>query len=29
LTADAARTAGEVAAFQAVLAYIHNGWKAE
>ena len=29
LTADAARTAGEVAAFTAVLAYINNGWKAE
>jgi hypothetical protein len=29
LTADAARTAGEVAAFHAVLAYINNGWKAE
>jgi hypothetical protein len=29
LAADAARTAGEVAAFQAVLAYINNGWKAE
>ena len=29
LTADAARTAGEAAAFQAVLAYINNGWKAE
>jgi hypothetical protein len=29
LTADAARTAGEVAVFHAVLAYINNGWKAE
>ena len=29
LTAEAARTVGEVAAFQAVLAYINNGWKAE
>ena len=29
LTAEAARTAGEAAAFKAVLAYINNGWKAE
>ena len=29
LTADAERTAGEVAAFKAVLAYIKNGWQAE
>jgi hypothetical protein len=29
LTADAERTAGEVAAFKAVLAYINNGWQAE
>jgi hypothetical protein len=29
LTAEAQRTAGEVAAFEAVLAYIHNGWQAE
>jgi hypothetical protein len=29
LTAEAARTAGEAAAFQAVLAYVNNGWKAE
>jgi hypothetical protein len=29
LTAEAARTAGEVAAFEAVLAYVHNGWKAD
>ena len=29
LTADAERTAGEVAAFAAVLAYIKNGWQAE
>jgi hypothetical protein len=28
-TAEAARTAGEVAAFKAVLAYIKNGWQAE
>jgi hypothetical protein len=29
LTAEAARTAGEVAAFRAVLAYINNGWQEE
>lgn len=29
LTGEAARTAGEVAAFKAVLAYINNGWQAE
>lgn len=29
LPEESARTAGEVAAFQAVLAYIENGWKAE
>lgn len=29
LTAEAARTAGEAAAFQSVLDYINNGWKAE
>jgi hypothetical protein len=29
LTAESQRTAGEVAAFEAVLAYIHNGWKAD
>ena len=29
LAADAERTAGEVAAFKAVLAYINNGWQAE
>ncbi len=29
LAAEAARTAGEAAAFQAVLAYVNNGWKAE
>lgn len=29
LSAEAAKTAGEIAAFSAVLAYIHNGWKGE
>jgi hypothetical protein len=29
LTAESDRTAGEVAAFQAVLAYIKNGWQAD
>ena len=29
LDAEAAKTAGEAAAFQQVLAYINNGWKAE
>jgi len=29
LTAESGRTAGEIAAFQAVLAYIKNGWQAD
>jgi hypothetical protein len=29
LSAEAARSAGEAAAFRAVLDYVHNGWKAE
>ena len=29
LTAEGERTAGEIAAFAAVLAYIKNGWQAE
>jgi hypothetical protein len=29
LTAEAAKTAGEAAAFRAVLDYVNNGWKAE
>ena len=29
LAAEAARSAGEVAAFRAVLDYVNNGWKAE
>ena len=29
LDAEAAKTAGEAAAFQEVLTYVNNGWKAE
>ena len=29
LAGEAAKTAGEAAAFRAVLAYVENGWKAE
>ena len=29
LNTEAAKAAGEAAAFEAVLAYVHNGWKAE
>ena len=29
LTAEAEKTAGEIAAFKAALAYINNGWKGE
>lgn len=29
LSAEAAKTAGEMSAFAAVLAYINNGWKGE